>query len=73
VCGEEILSINSAKFEVGLNEGLRSWDLNRSREIPMAKEFQSANSFLSLVFIERSEDKRGREQSCSARRLLSLV
>jgi hypothetical protein len=47
--GRRVLSINPAKFSVGLNSAPRSWTFRRSRDIQVAKEARSPNSFLSLT------------------------
>jgi len=53
--GGRTLSINPAKFTVGMNVTLVSWALNGVREIKVVKESQSPNGFLSLNLLEDSE------------------
>lgn len=54
--GERILSINPAKFTVGLNLTPHSWALRERREIRVTQEAQSPNPFLSLFFHDDSEN-----------------
>jgi hypothetical protein len=46
-----MVSINPARFNVGVTATLRSWPLHGSREIRVTKESQSPNGFVSLVFL----------------------
>jgi len=55
--GGKVISINPAKFTVGMNLTVQSWKLNGSREIKVVKETQSPNSFLSLYFLEDDQQE----------------
>jgi hypothetical protein len=46
-----IVSINSAKFSVGVNLKMRYWKLDQYKNIQIKKERWSPNSFLSINFL----------------------
>lgn len=48
----DIISINPAKFTVGVNVILQSWKVRGDREIRVTKELQSPNGFLSVSLLE---------------------
>jgi hypothetical protein len=45
-----IVSINRARFRVGMNETLNAWRVEHGCEITVTKEAQSPNGFLSISF-----------------------
>jgi hypothetical protein len=47
-----ILSVNPARFTVGVNFALQSWNLKGRSEIRVTKELESPNTFLSVSFLE---------------------
>ena len=53
----EILSANYFHTVVGFHIDLKSWKFQDSLDIEVAKEKTSPNSFLSLYFVEDSDEK----------------